>query len=428
MKFVVNVDRDRFDAFAKACPINHYSKTSAWPEVIDDEYPTHDLLGVENGEGELIATAIMMHKKTCLPGIKYSYIQYGFNLDIEDKDLISFFAMHLKEFARSKGSTFLRMDSNITRLEHDKNGKVVEGGFNHEYVTELLEDAGFTHLGYNYGYSGNWLSRYTYRNNLDKPWKKIKKGIKRYANYNNRNKLRDVVVRPAGYNELHWLVECEQELSQDLGFKPKPVEFFEKVWDEYGDDVRYYIVTTNYHQAVLNLEKEVADTKEHLNVLIDENKIALAKQNIATLSEEIEEIKASGKDIDEEVVLGAKFIIMQGENVWNVNMYTKKTFLNFRAAFALHSYVIEDVYKRGAKTYDFEGVSGSTDPNDYYYGLHEFKRSFGGDFLEYLGEFDAIFDEKKYKVWKKARTAMSLTRRKVLYAIYHKEDKKNDSK
>ncbi len=421
MKFIVGVSEERFNAFAIASTINHYQKTSYFAKHMHKDYQTYDLLGVEDNDGNLIATALMLHKNTIMVGIRYSYIPYGFNLDIEDKELISFFAKNLKAFAKAKGSCFLRMDSNITRIEHEKSGKVKEDGFNHEYVTELLMDAGYTHLGYNYGYSGNWLSRYTYRLNLDQPWSKVKKGIKRYTNYNKRNAMRHVIVRKGTYEELHYLAECQSQLSQKLGFKPKPASFWGSLWDAYGDAVHYYIVTTNYHTALQNLEKEVEDTKAHIEVLKDENKIELAKNNILALEEEIQEIKASGKDIDEEVVLGAKFIIMQGGNVWNVNMYTQKSFLNFRAAFALHSYAIEDLYNQGAKTYDFEGVSGSLDPKDEFYGMHEFKRSFGGDFLEYLGEFDAIIDPHKYDRWKKGYRLFSRCRRKLFYMMYHKE-------
>ena len=64
----------------------------------------------------------MLHKKTKFPFGQYSYVQYGFNLDIENWELISFFARHLKEYARFKGSFLLRMDFNITRLEHEKDG------------------------------------------------------------------------------------------------------------------------------------------------------------------------------------------------------------------------------------------------------------------------------------------------------------------
>lgn len=421
MKFVTNVDKNKFDTFAISSSLNHYSKTSLFIDFKKPEYQKGELLGVEDDEGNLIASAVMLHKKCKIPHMQYSYIQYGFNLDIEDKELISFFSSHLKDYAKSKGSAFLRMDFNVTRLEHEKDGKIKENGFNHEYVTELLKENGFTHLGYNYGYSGNWMSRFTYRLNLDRPWNEIKKGIKRYNIYLNKNEQRAVRVHEASINELDVLVDSQKELSEKLGFKPKDQDYFKKLWDIYGDAVHYYVVTTNYHEAKLNLQKEINAQKEHISVLKDQNRIDLANKTITAMEKEIAEIDEKGLDKDEEQVLGAKFIIMQGVNVWNVNMYTVKTLLNFRGAFALHAYAIEQLYKSGAKTYDFEGISGSMDPKDEFYGQNDFKKSFGGDFLEFIGEFDAIFDQKKYDAWKKTTWFISHSRRRLRYMFFHKK-------
>ena len=422
MRFVKNVDKNRFDAFAIASPTNHYSKTSAFIDFKKPEFYGGDLLGVEDDNGNLIATAVMLHKKCKVPHMQFSYIQYGFNLDIENKELISFFSKELANYAREKGSVFLRMDFNITRLEHEKNGKIKEGGYNHEYITDILKQNGFTHLGYNYGYSGNWMSRYTYRLDLDKPWNEVKKGIKRYNIYLNKNNQRAVRVHEAGKEELSVLVNSQKELSEKLGFKPKDQDYFKKLWDCYGDAVHYYVVTTNYHEAKMNLQKEIQSQKDHIAVLKDQNRIDLANKTIAAMEKEIAEIDA-GYDIDKEQVLGAKFIIMQGANVWNVNMYTVKTLLNFRGAFALHAYAIEHLYQAGAKTYDFEGISGSMDPSDEFYGQTDFKKSFGGDYLEFLGEFDAIFNEKKYEQWKKTTWFISHARRRLRYMFFHKKNK-----
>lgn len=214
MKFITNVDQNRFDTFAINSPLNHYSKTSYFIDFKKPEYQSGELLGVEDDEGNLIASAVMLHKKCKVPHMQYSYIQYGFNLDIENKELISFFASNLKEYAKSKGSTFLRMDFNVTRLEHEKNGKIKEGGFNHEYVTDILKENGFTHLGYNYGYSGNWMSRFTYRLDLDRPWNEIKKGIKRYNIYVNKNEQRAVRVHRASKDELSVLVDSQKNYQK----------------------------------------------------------------------------------------------------------------------------------------------------------------------------------------------------------------------
>ena len=421
MKFVDHIDPERFDTFAMAHPLNHYSKTSRFIAFKQDEYQSGDLLGVEDDNGELIATAVMLHKKTKFPFGQYSYVQYGFNLDIENRELISFFARHLKEYARFKGSFLLRMDFNITRLEHEKDGTLKENGFNHEYVTDLLQHEGYTHLGYNYGYSGNWMSRYTYRLDLDQPWKQILKGIKRCSTYDSKNHQRCVEVRPGTIDELDILVDSEEELSEKLGFQPKDTAYFRRLWKCYEPYIHYYVVETNFHQARLSLERQIAENEAKLAVLKDEKKKTPLEQSNAAMRKEITEIAEKGLDADQTIPLGAKLIIMQGVNVWNVNMYTKKTLMNFRAALALHRYAIEDLYKQGAKTYDFEGTSGSLDPNDEYYGQQDFKKSFGGDFLEFLGEFDAVLDEKKYHAWLRNDRLYRRIRRKVRYILNHKK-------
>ncbi len=420
MKFITNVDQKRFYAFSIRHPLNHYSKTSSFIAFKKPEFYAGDLLGVEDESGELIATALMLHKKTKVPFSQFSYCQYGFNLDYENQELLSFFLDHLKEYAKQKGSFFLRIDPNITRLEHEKDGQLKEGGFNHEYVTNLFIENGYKHLGYNYGYSGNWMSRFTYRLDLDRPWKDILKGIKRCSQYTNKNEQRDVRVHKADISELPVLCEGQEELSKKLGFEPYGLEYFQKLWKCYAPYVHYYVVSTNFHTAKYNLLQLIQEETKKLETMKDEKKKAPIMKSIEAMQKEVHQIEENGLDIDQEVDLGAKFIIMQGENVWNVNMYTKKTLMNFRAAFALHRYAIEDLYQQGAKTYDFEGISGSLDPKDEYYGQQDFKKSFGGDFLEFLGEFDAIFDEKKYQRWFKADHLYRRVRRKLRY-IFNKK-------
>jgi len=421
MRFVAGVDPERFDAFAIASPLNHYSKTSRFIAFKQPEFRGGDLLGVEDDQGNLIATAVMLHHRTYIPSGQYSYCQYGFNLDIEDRELVRFFAEHLFAYAREKGSFFLRMDFNITRREHEKSGKVMEGGFNHEYLTEILQQSGFRHLGYNYGYSGNWMSRYTERLDLDRPWNEVLKGIKRCSTLTAKNEQRDVQVEKAGRDQLNILAMSQGQLSRRLGFKPKSLSYFEHMWDCYEPYMHYYVVTVNYHQAMLNLNSAIEEDARHLDLMKDPRKMESIRKNMDAMQKEIAQIKELGLDQDRRVPLGAKLIIMQGTNVWNVNMYTVKTLMNFRGAFALHRYAIEDLYRLGAKTYDFEGISGSLDPSDEYYGQQEFKKSFGGDFLEFLGEFDAVADEKAYQSWLRSDHLYRRIRRKFRYITNRKK-------
>lgn len=414
MKFVVNTDPKRFDEFCFRQALNHYSKTSPFLKLSKlNGYQGGHLLTVESDQQEILASAVMVHKNYGFTGIQYSYCQYGFNGDFENRELMIYLMDHLKSFAKDQGSCFLRIDPNIPRLEHQKDGSLVEGGFNNEWFTSFLVEQGFHHLGYNYGYSGNWMSRYTYVKDLDMPWKDCLKSIKRCANYTSKNHERKIEVIEGNRENLSILVDAQQELASKLGFFPKKLSYFEQFWDAYEPYARFFYAKTNYHQAKLELSHQLELAKSHLLEIKDENKCSIEIKHIESLEKEIQEIESMGLDVDKEYFFGGKYILQQGDKVWNVNMYTKKTLLNFRAAFALHLKAMEESYRQGAKSYDFEGIAGTMDPKDPMYGHQNFKKSFGGDFIEFLGEFDCVFDEKKYRIWKKTDHLYRAIRRRL---------------
>ncbi|MDQ7793978.1 MAG: peptidoglycan bridge formation glycyltransferase FemA/FemB family protein [bacterium] len=58
---------------------------------------------------------------------------------------------------------------------------------------------------------------------------------------------------------------------------------------------------------------------------------------------------------------------------------------------ALQWAMIRWAMDRGITVYDFRGVSGDLDPANPLYGLYRFKKGFGADLVEYIGEYDLPF-------------------------------------
>lgn len=307
-----------------------------------------------------MATALIQWEKC---GRKeYGYLCYGFNLDYTNSETLQFFASALTELAKRRGAAYLRMELNIPRIEHEKDGRIKPEGFNNEFVTAQMEACGYHHLGYTYGYSGNRMSRFTYCLNLDQPLETIRKQIKHYTAYQKKNIQRAVSVKLSDERDLSILVEAERELAHKLHFLPKKEKDFRQLMECFPDQARLYVVSANVDQAFESLkllrEQLICQQGKLINAhasLKIRNRLRRwirRLRNCAGLSDWVKSNWA------------AKLIIQQGEHVYNVNMYTKKILPNFRAAFALHSAVIEDCWKRGAKTYDFEGVSGALNPED----------------------------------------------------------------
>lgn len=77
-----------------------------------------------------------------------------------------------------------------------------------------------------------------------------------------------------------------------------------------------------------------------------------------------------------------------------------KEFMEFQSAYTLHfemlKYAIENNYDR----YNFYGITGIFDEKNPLYGLYSFKRDFGGEVVELLGEFDLIVNKPFYLLYK----------------------------
>ena len=63
--------------------------------------------------------------------------------------------------------------------------------------------------------------------------------------------------------------------------------------------------------------------------------------------------------------------------------------------------LLPSLKEAGYEVYDFFGISGKTDESDPLYGLYRFKKGFGGEFTEFIGEFDYVISPLGYWIWTK---------------------------
>lgn len=78
---------------------------------------------------------------------------------------------------------------------------------------------------------------------------------------------------------------------------------------------------------------------------------------------------------------------------------THKEYMPLMAQYKMQMEMIKLAMERGLPIYDFGGISGNFTPGSENYGVYEFKRGFGGNVLEYIGEFDLILDKFGYYIY-----------------------------
>ena len=84
--------------------------------------------------------------------------------------------------------------------------------------------------------------------------------------------------------------------------------------------------------------------------------------------------------------------IHYGDKVWYLYGASSNEHRNLMPNYLLQWRMIQWAVETGCRIYDFRGVSGDLTPDNPLYGLYQFKKGFGGEFTEFIGEMDLILN------------------------------------
>lgn len=74
--------------------------------------------------------------------------------------------------------------------------------------------------------------------------------------------------------------------------------------------------------------------------------------------------------------------------------------------------MIVDAKREGAKKFDFWGITTSEDPKHPWYGFTQFKKSFGGEVVNYTGTWDLPLRKARYKAYQVMRKVNRAARKR----------------
>lgn len=102
--------------------------------------------------------------------------------------------------------------------------------------------------------------------------------------------------------------------------------------------------------------------------------------------------------------------IMYGNKTWYLYGASSNQHRNLMPNYLLQWEMIKWAIQNGCDMYDFRGVSGVVDESHPQYGLYRFKKGFGAEFTEFIGEVYLPFKPFKYKLYKFAEKSFRTLR------------------
>lgn len=408
MNFIENIDKAKYEKFVKNHPKSHFLQSYAWGNFAKlEKNLTPHYVGLVDENNNLQATALLLEKKLPL-GFSYLYAPRGYIIDFTNKDLLNKFTKELKEFAKKRKAIFIKIDPDIIYNEEDTFGnKIVE---NQNIQIENLLSLGYKHLGFTKNFE-TMQPRYSFRINLDKPWEEIENNFSKTTKQRIK-KANDLAVEVKIGNEqdiktFYDLMILTENRKDFITHNQRYYETLYKVWNE-DNSCELFLGSIDLNKIINRINNQLSDLKNELEPLKKQELSKSEKTKKQEIEKRIEKLEADlGKYImtqtehENNLTLSAHFIIEYGNKSWvlyagNHNILSE-TYTNYKT-YESH---IKHYHDKGIKIYDQFGTIGDIRKDNPLIGLHEFKKKFGGNYVEFIGEFDYILNKPMYIVFTK---------------------------
>ena len=414
MQFVENISKNEYDEFLKNFKDSHFMQTKEFGEIRKSKGFVPHFVGLKEN-GKLICTALLLEKKLPL-NIKYYYIPRGYTIDYGNHTLLKLFTEELIKYCKKTKAIFIKIDPAIKRYTIDTSGKKIDGEDNTELMN-YLNSLGYKHLGFNLAFEHE-SPRFTFRINVDKPLDEI------YGSFHattrkvlNKGNQYNLNIYKGTEKDLKGFFETMVETSKREGITQASLDYYEKF---------YYIFHKNNMSDIYVAKVNIKNLKKQINDNI-ENVRSLEVKNDIQQKEKQDKIKKLNKILNEinqidekELTLSSIITVKFKDKVWTVHGGNHSKLMNLNANYAIYYEIIKDANKEGYRIVDLFGTCGipDPDPSNPIFGIHSFKKRLGGEYVEFIGEYDLIINKliyKLYKTYKNIKILKKNIRKKMEY-------------
>lgn len=408
MEFLEEISKREYEKFVSSASKTHFMQSYAFGQIRALKGFIPHYVGLRKGK-KLVCCALLLEKKLIL-NYSYYYVPRGYVIDYENKALLEEFTLHLKKFAKKNHAIFVKIDPDIKRWNLNSDGEVI-GDFNNDELISYLKKLGYHHNGFNKGFEME-QPRFTFRLNLDREMDEIFKNFhpttRKILNKGNKYQLE---IYKGGVEDIESFYETMKETAKREGILQAPISYYKTFYEEFAKEGHsdLYIAKVNVDKLKEIMKNNLDELEKELASLDDEKyknqgKNANKKQELRNQLSKLKKDYDAVLEIDlKEIVLSSIIIVKYKDMVWTVHGGNHSILMNLNANYLLYYTIIEDAVKDGYKVIDFFGTCGEANPSqdNPIFGIHSFKKRLGGEYTEFIGEFDLVVNPVMYFLFTK---------------------------
>ena len=189
------------------------------------------------------------------------------------------------------------------------------------------------------------------------------------------------------------------------------LNFYKELHKNNHSDI--YVVYLNKKKTLDLLNNNLEDTLKRQESMTSDNKKKELQNQIDRLNKIIDEIKEVKED---KLALSSIITAKYGDKVWTIHGGNSTQLRTLNSNYLIYYEIIKDAVEEGYKTIDFFGTSYNPDKNDPEYGIWLFKKRLGGEYTEFIGELDYVYNNLIYNLF---NTLVPIKRK--LYKLLNKK-------
>lgn len=408
MKLIENLSQEKYEKFCnKHKDISHFLHSYIWGDFQKQErniIPHY--IGYEDDKNNLVAVALLLEKKL-ICGYTYFYSPRGYTIDYNNKELLKSFTEELKSFAKKQKALFIKIDPDFKLHDLDIEGNILDTN-NHEEIVIYLKSLGYKHLGYNKNFENN-QPRYTFRLNLEPTIEEITKNFhpttKKIINKGNPYNLQLIKNDP---NTIDDFYETMCQTSDREGIVNHTYKYYKHYYKTLHKKNMsdLYVVKVDIDNLKANYKEKIEKLETNINKMTDE-KYKDSEKNANKKQEFINQLTKAKKEYEiinaikeKNLTLSAILTAKYQNKVWTLHGGNNTLLRELNANYFIYYEIIKDAKKEGYELIDFFGTTGNPTPDNPVYGIHLFKKRLGGEYIEFIGEFDLIINKPLYYIYK----------------------------
>ena len=433
-----NLEKEQFDEYV----VNHKTKSHFLQSLSWGEFAkikkglTPYYLGLVDDNDNIVGATLLLEKKLPM-NLCYFYAPRGFVIDYKKKEIVRAMTKKVIEFAKGKKAIFVKIDPDIIKTsfnylnEEKENDDFIE-------IFKTLKEVGFKHQGFTKNFE-TMQPRYTFRidltQSLEEIESKFSKTTKQRIAKGKKLDTEVVIGTEKDLKDFYYLMTLTENRKDFISYNE---DYYETLYEIFNGNknskATLFLGKIHFNKTIKSLEKSLKEINDQISILPIDNLSKSAKAKLQELTKqkdniikEIEKYKDYKKEYGEELTLSAHMIIEYGDKAWvlyagNHNILSE-TYANYNTYYEHIKYAKE----KGLKIYDQFGTIGDLSENNPRLGLHEFKKKFGGDYVEFIGEWDYITKPFMYFAFTKiVPLYRKIIRNKSKKELKHEISKSND--